>query len=78
MESNEKARILTIMRSNPELKRLYERHKVLEERIAEFSRRKFLTDGEQVEHRQLKSVKLREVDRMMEILANHEVGAAPP
>ena len=68
------------MDSNPELKRLYERHVELEELLSEFSGMFFLTPDEEMDEKRLKKEKLCGVDRMMEIVsscrANTETAAA--
>lgn len=72
MEKRERDSIHKIVELNNELKRLYEQHQQLEERLARYESRGFLTPGEQIFVRTLKKKKLSGVDRMMEILAQTE------
>lgn len=74
MEKRERDSIHKIVELNNELKRLYEQHHKLEERLARYESRGFLTPGEQIFVKTLKKKKLSGVDRMMEILAQTDSG----
>ena len=67
METNERQMIEKESSSNQGLRRLYEEHKALEEKLSRFGRMSFLTPREEVEEKKLKLRKLRGVERMMKI-----------
>jgi len=75
MEISDRERIEKGAKTNSELKRLYDKHKALEQRLHELGRKSFLTKNEQQEERSLKLIKLRGVERMLK-LANHTPGLA--
>ncbi|MBX7143252.1 MAG: hypothetical protein K1X79_02265 [Oligoflexia bacterium] len=68
MEQAERERILEVAQHNIALRRLYQEHEKLENRLSAIQRRKFMTTEEEVEAKQLKIRKLQGVDRMMEML----------
>ncbi len=68
MERNDREAILVLMQNNAELRRLYEEHLVLQEKLAVFDSRPFLTAEEEVEEKKLKLAKLQGVDRMMRLV----------
>jgi len=72
MEASDRDRILRAIVGNAELRRLYEEHEALQNKLSEFENRGFLTVEEEVERTRLKKIKLRGVDRMMEILLRDE------
>ena len=74
MEGNDREEILRHMEDNAELRRLYEEHQALQEKLAAFESRPFLTAEEEGEEKRLKLKKLRGVDRMMQILAASKSG----
>ncbi len=76
MERADRERIEKVVPSNFELKKLYERHKELEEKLQKLSRKAFLTQSEEQEQRQLKIVKLRGVERMLKLASDGEELAA--
>jgi uncharacterized protein YdcH (DUF465 family) len=55
---------------NFELRKLYEEHCKLEQVLATFENRPFLTSAEEIEEKRLKMKKLQGVDRMMSIVAD--------
>ena len=71
MEAKERLLVLEMLKRDMRLQRLYQEHLHLEERLSTFFKRPFLTDAEEVERKRLKQRKLRGVDRMMDILAEH-------
>ncbi len=76
MERADRERIEKVVPNNFELKKLYERHKELEEKLQKLSRKAFLTQSEEQEQRQLKIVKLRGVERMLKLASDGEDLAA--
>lgn len=75
MESNDREYIKKVLHSNAQLRRLYEEHQILEDRLARYGRRNFLTNAEEMEEKLLKQRKLRGVDQMMEIISVHRAGS---
>lgn len=67
MERSDRELIERAVSTNFEVKKLYERHKQLEERLDTLARKGYLTAGEEQEQRQLKQVKLRGVERMLKL-----------
>ena len=75
MEAIDRNLVLTLMRSNFELKKLYQEHLELEQELLKYSNRGFLTAVEEIEEKRLKLEKLRGVDRMMKILGEYRRAA---
>jgi len=73
MENRDRELIQKVLRTNIELKRLYQEHMVLEEKLNRFEKRTFLLPIEELEARSLKKKKLHGVDKMMSIISNHRV-----
>jgi len=71
MERKDRELIRSVIASNVQLKRLYQEHVELEERLARFEHRKFLTPKDELELKQIKKLKLMGVDRMMIILSDY-------
>lgn len=69
MENAERELIKAAIRSNVQLRRLYEEHLALEDRLAAFEKRNFLTVQEELETKRLKRRKLHGKERMMALLA---------
>ena len=69
MENCDRDRILAVLNSNIQLKRLYQEHLSFEDRLAQFSSKKFLTPEEQMEAQRLKKLKLKGVDQMMTMIS---------
>ncbi len=69
MERSDRELIERVAVTNFEVKKLYERHKQLEERLDRLARKSYVTPSEEQEQRQLKQVKLRGVEKML-ALAN--------
>jgi len=71
MERTDEELIKTLLDRDPELKRYYEEHVVLERQLADFHHRAHLTPEEEVERKRIQKLKLAGKDRIMEILARH-------
>ena len=68
MEAKDEQFILSLVDRDPELKRFYDEHVLLEKQLASFNHKGFLNQDEEVERKRLQKVKLAGKDRMMEIL----------
>lgn len=75
MENAERELIMKAIQSNIQLRRLYEEHLALEDRLSAFERRKFLTSDEELEAKRLKFKKLHGKEKMMAMLAENQIGA---
>lgn len=67
MESHERQMIEEAGKTNFELKKLYQQHRELEDRLGKLGRQGFLTSEEQAEQLRLKQLKLRGVERMLRL-----------
>jgi uncharacterized protein YdcH (DUF465 family) len=76
MEIKEEALIHSLIDSDPELRRHYEEHVELKQRLEELRQKLYLTEEEQVEQKRIQKQKLAGKDRMMEILARYRQAAA--
>jgi len=76
MEIKEEALIHSLIDSDPELRRHYEEHVELKQRLEELRQKPYLTEEEQVEQKRIQKQKLAGKDRMMEILARYRQAAA--
>lgn len=76
MEAREEARIRSLLDVEPELRRHYDEHVQLKQRLQELRDKPFLTEEEEVEEKTIRKQKLAGKDRMMEILARHKRQAA--
>jgi uncharacterized protein YdcH (DUF465 family) len=70
MERADRELIERVLMGNFELRKLYEEHCKLEQVLATFENRPFLTSAEEIEEKRLKMKKLQGVDRMMSIVAD--------
>lgn len=70
MENAERELIQRAMKSNAQLRRLYEEHRALEDRITALERHNFKTSQEEMETKKLKFRKLRGKEKMMAMLAD--------
>ncbi|MBP1686016.1 MAG: hypothetical protein H6Q33_2159 [Deltaproteobacteria bacterium] len=75
MEKKDEELIQSLMSNDAELKRYYEEHLELEERLSEFNRRAYLTPEQELERKQIQKRKLSGKDRIMEILDKHRSAA---
>jgi uncharacterized protein len=71
MEKKDEEFIQTLLPQDPELKQYYEEHLQLEQQLAEFNRKVYLTPEQDLEKKQLQKRKLHGKDRIMEILDKH-------
>ena len=72
MENRDRELIMKFIKSDIQLRKLYENHRWLDHRIDKLSNRRFLTTGEQVAYKRLKKEKLLGVDRMLSIVRARE------
>lgn len=75
MEQCDRELILLFMKSDVELRKLYERHLELEEKLDEYSNDAFTTADQEMEIKRLKKEKLIGVDRMMGIISGYRMGS---
>ncbi|MCX6115279.1 MAG: DUF465 domain-containing protein [Proteobacteria bacterium] len=75
MEHRERELIEMGLQSNFELRKLYEQHRDLEEQLHKLARRQFLTASEEQEEHKLKHLKLRGVERMLQMVESSESAA---
>lgn len=73
MESNDRELIIKVGSSNDELRRLYEEHVELNGMIDRLEGMAYLTQQEQIEVKRLKSIKLRGMRRMMDLVAPYRI-----
>lgn len=77
MELKDEQTIVSLLDKDPELRKFYEEHRELEQKLAQFQHKHHLTPEEQVEMKKIQKLKLAGKDRMMEILGRHrQAGAA--
>lgn len=65
MESSEQAVLKEAVKTNPELRRLYNKHLAIKEKLSRFSSRLYLTPNEEMQQRRLKGLKLKAKEDMM-------------
>ena len=71
MEKKDEELIKSLMEHDAELKRYYEEHVALEQQLAEFNRRLYMTPEQEIEKKELQKRKLNGKDRIMQILDKH-------
>jgi len=76
MEAKDEHVIVSLLDKDPELKRFYDEHRELEQKLAEFQRKHHLTAEEEVEMKRIQKLKLVGKDRIMEILGKHRQAGA--
>ncbi len=76
MDVKEEELIRSLLDTDPELRRHYEEHAQLKQRLQELREKPFLTEEEEVEEKTIQKQKLAGKDRIMEILARHKRQAA--
>jgi hypothetical protein len=69
MENRERQLIEEAGKTNIQVKRLYQQHQDLEDRLGKLGRRAFLTADEEAEERRLKQLKLQGVEKMLKLAA---------
>ena len=57
---------------NPEFKKLHEEHVLLKLKVDDLNKRKFLTPEQEIEKQNIKKQKLKNKDRMAQILSEHQ------
>jgi len=72
MDRAEMLLIEKYIHQDEELKRYVTEHRKLEEVLAEFNRRRYLTPGEQVEQKNTQKRKLREKENIIRILDKYQ------
>ena len=75
MEKSEHNLIQKLQESNVELKRLYDQHIALENKLSIFAKKIYLTPEEQTKEKTLKAEKLQGVDRMLRITNSKQQAA---
>jgi uncharacterized protein len=76
MELKDEQTIVSLMDKDPELRKCYEEHRELENKLAGFQHKHHLTPEEEVEMKKIQKLKLAGKDRMMEILGRHRQAGA--
>lgn len=76
MDVKEEELIRSLLGADPELRRHYEEHAQLKQRLQELREKSFLTEEEEIEEKTIQKQKLAGKDRIMEILARHKRQAA--
>lgn len=71
MEKHEEDLIRSLIDRDPELRRHYEEHLLLEKQLAALQHKHFLTPEEEVERKRIQKIKLAGKDRIMEILSRY-------
>lgn len=71
MDRKDEELIRQLMDQDEELRHYYLEHLELEQQLAEFSRRLYLTPAQEVERKRLQKLKLAGKDKIMEILARY-------
>lgn len=75
MEKKDEDLILSLLPRDADLKRYYEEHLALEQQLAEFSRKLYLTPEQEIEKKELQKRKLSGKDRIMQILDKHRAAS---
>ncbi|MFQ5672509.1 MAG: DUF465 domain-containing protein [Nitrospinales bacterium] len=63
-----------VKNENPEFKKLHEEHILLNSKVDDLNKRKFLTPEQEMEKKTIQKKKLKNKDRMAEILSEHHAG----
>jgi len=71
MEKKDEELIQSLLGRDAELKQYYDEHVQLEQRLAEFNRKLYLTPEQELERKQIQKRKLSGKDRIMEILSRY-------
>ncbi len=71
MDQTEERMIVPLLDKDPELKRYYEEHLELENKLQAFQNRSYLSPDEEMEEKKLQKLKLIGKDKMMEILGKY-------
>jgi uncharacterized protein YdcH (DUF465 family) len=71
MEKKDEELIVSLVDSDPELKKYYEEHQELEQKLLEYQTKSHLTPMEEMEKKRLQKLKLIGKDKIMEILGRY-------
>lgn len=71
MEKKDEELIQSLLEHDAELKHYYEEHLALEQQLAEFNRKLYMTPEQEIEKKALQKRKLIGKDRIMQILDKH-------
>lgn len=74
MEKSDHDLLLELASNNPDLRRLYDRHRKLEKEVEKFGRYAGYSSSAALRQRELKKEKLRGMESMMAILNQHRGG----
>jgi uncharacterized protein len=72
MEMDENTLIEHLKQTNPEFRQLTEQHLQYERQLEEFNKLRYLTSEQEIEKKRVQKIKLREKDRMAEILKEYK------
>ncbi len=72
MLKNRPALVGQLLKTDEHFRQLYEEHRALDHQLKELDKRLYLTTEQQLEVTKLKKLKLKNKDRMEEILVQHE------
>lgn len=75
MEKKDEELIQSLLERDAELKQYYEEHLALEQQLAEFGRKLYLTPEQEIEKKELQKRKLIGKDRIMQILDKHRMAS---
>ena len=71
MDQTEEKIILPLLDKDPELKRYYDEHQELENKLLSYQNRSYLSPDEEMEKKRLQKLKLVGKDKMMEIVTKY-------
>ena len=72
MEEREEAAIASLLDQDEELRKYYEEHLELENKLRSYNEKAYLSAEEEVEKKRLQKLKLIGKDKIMEILGKHK------
>jgi uncharacterized protein YdcH (DUF465 family) len=72
MERYEEELIQRYLRTDDELRALYDEHQTLKHQMEDFRKRHYLTSDEEIEMKRIQKLKLASKDRIMAILNRHQ------
>ena len=76
MDQTEEKMIIPLLDKDAELKKYYEEHLELENKLQSYQNRSYLSPDEEMEEKKLQKLKLVGKDKMMEILSKYRQMAA--
>jgi uncharacterized protein YdcH (DUF465 family) len=71
MDKKDEELIVSLVDSDPELRKYYEEHQELEQKLLGYQNKSHLTPMEEMEKKRLQKLKLIGKDKIMEILGRH-------